>query len=288
MPPTVEGRPSLPAVLVARRVREAYGLEGTLQPLATEWDQNFRLDTDRAGSFVVKLANAGTATEELELQNAALEWLGRHWRPAAAPRVVSSSSGEAVCTLAGEEDAPTRMRLLTHLPGAPLSSLPVFSVTLLERLGDLLGDLDSCLVGFEHPAMDRRIEWDLCRAEWISSSTSAIRDLERRRLVERLLLQFRARVVPLLPHLPMSVIHNDANDENVLVEPDGGGEWRPAGLIDFGDMVRTCTVCEPAIAAAYATFGADDPLTAIAAVEASYHGPGPSPSGKSRCSSPSL
>ncbi len=271
MPPTVQGRPSLAAELVARRVREAYGIEGTLRPLAAEWDQNFRLDTDRDGSFVVKLANHGTATAELELQNAALEWLGRHWRRAAAPRVVPSSSGETISTLTGEEGARVRLRVLTHLPGVPLSSRPVYADALLERLGRLLGEIDGCLAGFEHPAMDRQIDWDLRRAEWISSATSAIGDLERRGIVERLLLQFRARVAPLLAQLPMSVIHNDANDENVLVAADATGEWRIAGLLDFGDMVRTCTVCEPAIAAAYATFKADDPLAAIAAVAAGYH-----------------
>jgi 4-aminobutyrate aminotransferase-like enzyme len=78
-------------------------------------------------------------------------------------------------------------------------------------------------------------------------------------------------VAPLVPELPMSVIHNDANDENVLVEIGDGDESRIAGLLDFGDMVRTCTVCEPAIAAAYATFRAPEPLGAIAAVAAGYH-----------------
>jgi 4-aminobutyrate aminotransferase-like enzyme/Ser/Thr protein kinase RdoA (MazF antagonist) len=271
MPPTVEGRPSLPAELVARRIREAYGLEGSLRPLAAEWDQNFQLDTDRAGSFVVKLANAGTTTAELELQNAALTWLDHHCREPAAPRVVSSSSGETICSLVDEKGTPIRMRVLTHLPGVPLSSLRSLSDTLVERLGRTLGEIDRCLAGFEHAAMNRRIDWDLRRAEWISSCTKSIRDPGHRGLVERLLLQFRARIAPLLPHLPMSVIHNDANDENVLVEPAGEDQWRIAGLLDFGDMVRTCTVCEPAIAAAYATFKADDPLAAIVALTAGYH-----------------
>jgi 4-aminobutyrate aminotransferase-like enzyme len=271
MPPTVEGRPSLAAEPVARRVREAYGLEGALSPLPAEWDQNFRLDTDADGSFVVKLANAGIDTAELELQNAALKLLARRWQQAVAPRVVSSLSGEPLCSFDGERGTVERLRILTFLPGVPLSSLATYSVPLLGDFGRLLGKVDRCLAGLHHPAMDRPIDWDLRRAEWISSATSAIRDLERRGLVERLLLQFRARVVPLLSKLPMSVIHNDANDENVLVEPGEGGAWRIAGLLDFGDMVRTCTVCEPAIAAAYATFKAPDPLAAIAAVAAGYH-----------------
>ena len=46
--------------------------------------------------------------------------------------------------------------------------------------------------------------------------------------------------------LPHSVIHNDANDYNVLIE-DG----RMSGLLDFGDLVHSATVCDLAIALAY-------------------------------------
>ncbi|NIQ82966.1 MAG: phosphotransferase, partial [Anaerolineae bacterium] len=55
-------------------------------------------------------------------------------------------------------------------------------------------------------------------------------------MVERLVLQHRARVTPVLPELSMSVIHNDANDENILLAPDSEGGWKVAGLLDFGDM----------------------------------------------------
>jgi 4-aminobutyrate aminotransferase-like enzyme len=271
MPPTVEGRPCLPADAVSRHLRDGWGLEGKLRPLAAEWDQNFRLDTDSDGFLVVKLANAGIDTAELELQNAALELIARRWQRVVAPHVVPSLSGETIRTFDDERGNGCRMRVLTFLPGSPLSTLPAYSEPLLGRMGRMLGEVDRCLAGLHHPAMDRSIDWDLRRAEWISAATGAIRDSDRRGLVERQLLQFRARVAPLLAELPITVIHNDANDENVLVRPGEDGDWRIAGLLDFGDMVRTCTACEPAIAAAYATFKVEEPLAAIAAVTAGYH-----------------
>ena len=138
MPPTVEGRPVLHELVVTQWVRGAYGLEGTLSPLAAEWDQNFRLDTAGDGSFVIKLANSGIATAELELQNAALQQLAGDQRRAAAPRVVPTSSGETICVGTGEANG-VRMRLLTYLPGAPLSSLPAPSTAVLHQLGEMLG-----------------------------------------------------------------------------------------------------------------------------------------------------
>jgi 4-aminobutyrate aminotransferase-like enzyme len=119
--------------------------------------------------------------------------------------------------------------------------------------------------------MDRDLLWDLRQAEWIISHTRRITDVRRRGIVERIILQHRARVVPVLPKLPMSVIHNDANDENLLLAPDPESGWKVAGLLDFGDMLRTNTVNELAIACAYAIFRTEDPLDVIARIAKGYH-----------------
>ena len=61
----------------------------------------------------------------------------------------------------------------------------------------------------------------------------------------------------------MSVIHNDANDHNVLVSDD---RRAVSGLLDLGDAVWSVTVNELAVAAAYAALDAPDPLAVISAV----------------------
>ncbi len=71
--------------------------------------------------------------------------------------------------------------------------------------------------------------------------------------------------------MPLSVIHNDANDENVLCSQGEAGEWRMTGLLDYGDMLKTHTVNELAIACAYAILGTDDPLAVAAAITGGYH-----------------
>ncbi|WP_028063357.1 aminotransferase class III-fold pyridoxal phosphate-dependent enzyme [Solirubrobacter soli] len=73
--------------------------------------------------------------------------------------------------------------------------------------------------------------------------------------------------VPELDHLPHQVIHNDANEHNVLVGDDG----IVTGLIDFGDVVYSARVCGLAIAAAYAMQGAADPARAVVPVVRGYH-----------------
>src|SRR5262249_32152651 len=80
-------------------------------------------------------------------------------------------------------------------------------------------------------------------------------------------------VEPLLPRLPRSLIHNDANDGNVLVgRPEADPREREVtGLLDFGDMIEAWTVVELAVAIAYAVFEQPDPLAGAAPLAAGYH-----------------
>ena len=85
------------------------------------------------------------------------------------------------------------------------------------------------------------------------------------------------RLDPVRGDLPRSVIHNDANDYNVIVIPSLEGA-RLSGLIDFGDVVRGWRAAEIAIAATYAMMGLPDPLEAACAIVRGYASVSP-PSG---------
>ena len=84
--------------------------------------------------------------------------------------------------------------------------------------------------------------------------------------------------VPALDHLPHQVIHNDANEHNVLVADDGA----VTGLIDFGDVVWTARVCGLAVAGAYAMQGRPDPARAVVPVVRGYHEVTPLRAGRAR------
>jgi Ser/Thr protein kinase RdoA (MazF antagonist) len=85
-----------------------------------------------------------------------------------------------------------------------------------------------------------------------------------------LLAAWQDRLAPLadgLSGLRHGVIHNDANDHNVLVADDGGSI---GGLLDLGDAVWSVVVHELAVAAAYAALDAPDPRAVIAEVRAGF------------------
>lgn len=266
---SAKNRPDLPHRLVRAAVRESYGLEGGLEPLPAEWDQNLALETS-ADKYVIKIANRGHRDDVIDLQNAALDRLSAGWNAGITPEVVRSKTGRLVSRLRDEAGNTWRLRILTWLDGVPLSAAAGLDSRSLGRIGETLGRMDRCLEGFEHPGMERDLDWDLLNAQWISRSTGCIADAGRRAIVERILLQYRGRIAPQLENLPRWVIHNDANDENILLEPDPTGGYRVSGLLDFGDMVRTIAVAEPAIAGAYAILGSGAPLEALAALAGGY------------------
>ena len=271
MTPTLEGRPQFTSESVRAPLAEHFGLEGELRPLPAEWDQNFLLETEDGKRFVVKVAHREEDPAVLDMQNAALAHLARAPNTPPCPEVLPARTGAMRVGITGPGGGTHCMRVLTWLEGTRLAErLPLDDAT-LAAVGEALGALDTALASFEHPALDRALTWDLGRPEWIACEIRHILDPARRRLVEGILLQYRARVAPRLAGLPRSAVHNDANDENLLLASTGPGGPRVSGLLDFGDMLRSHTVNELAIAAAYALFDAADPVAVIAGLAAGYH-----------------
>src|SRR5437879_4364381 len=243
-----------------------YGLHAEACPLPGELDHNFHLQTASGQEFVLKLAHAGQQRDVLEMQNAALEHLAVHNPTRLLPKICATSNGETIGTITGVNNTTHLVRLLTFVPGRLLAAVKPHTPELLYALGNTLGGLDHALQDFHHSAAQRTLKWDLQRTPWIRDYLQHIAQPARRAIVEDLLEQFETYVIPVLPTLRQSVIHNDANDYNVLVNPADKGREPVVSVIDFGDMVHTYTVCELAIAAAYAMLGKNDPLSAAAHV----------------------
>jgi 4-aminobutyrate aminotransferase-like enzyme len=126
-----------------------------------------------------------------------------------------------------------------------------------------LAATDTALAGFDHPAAHRMFHWDLKQAAVARDYLQLLNNAERA-LVEPFFESWERVDWNALPH---SVIHNDGNDYNVLVDPHG---LRVVSLLDFGDMVYSATVGNPAVALAYAMLDKRDPVAAAAQVAAGY------------------
>jgi 4-aminobutyrate aminotransferase-like enzyme/Ser/Thr protein kinase RdoA (MazF antagonist) len=252
-----------------RLARDLYGLTVAAERLPSERDQNFLLRDGTglhhgAPRFVLKIANRDEALEVLDLQNRLLEWLAASDTGLEFPRLVTARSGLAITPVADEEGAAYFVRLLTWMDGVCLASVKPHSAALLASLGAALARVDLALAGFSHPAAHRELYWDLRHA------SMAWRHLDLIPEARRAMLQPFVDAWHALDWetLPASVIYNDANDYNVLVDAAGS---RVVSCLDFGDVVHSATVCDLAIALAYAMLGKQDPIAAAAAVVSGYH-----------------
>ena len=257
---------SIPRVTQAEALaaaREQYGLAGALSALPSERDQNFLIADAHRGKFVLKIANSSDALALLDCQNQAMRQVEKRVADFRVQRVVPSLEGADITTIhCGRSGSDHWMRLLTWIDGAVLADGAARGPVLYESIGAGMAKIDAALCDFPHPAMRRVLQWDLRRAE-MAREHAALLPQARRTHVERLFSQWREIDWTGLRH---SAIHGDANDHNVLVV-DG----RMAGLLDFGDMVYSATVCDLAVVLAYGMLGEDEPLSVAAQVIRAYH-----------------
>lgn len=232
---------------------EHFGIDASAHPLPGEIDRNARLQTPEGAAYVLRLSPPDTDRGTLDFQAEVLATLGE-LAGVVVPQIEKAKSGDAVVLLPSGWLA----RLFTWVPGVP------FSVAGRPRaaavsIGRTAGAIVTALADLDHPAADRKLMWDLRNtAGTIEHHVWAIPDPRRRRLVNE--IAHRTDGLP-LDGLPTQVIHNDLNDENVLIA-DGG----VVGIIDVGDSIRSTRIGEAAISATYAMLGQDDPVAVGAAV----------------------
>lgn len=255
---------------VAEAVKQHFGLEGAFEPLPSERDQNFKLSNPDGQRHIVKIANAGEDPQRLDLQIELLEHLARVDPNLPLPGLIPTLSGNAsaiIRSLGESRPASENMlRVVSYLPGTPLAEMAKQPQT-LEDLGRILGRLDAALRAFGHPAAHNDFDWDLRQALRSRARLPAIINEAQCQMVATYLDRFEADILPHLSHLRSGVIHNDANDWNVLIDPEG----RVSGLIDLGDATYSILVAELAIACTYAMLDQDSPLEAAAHVVRGYH-----------------
>lgn len=241
-----------------------YGLKASITPLEGYDEHNYLLQTADGSRYICKLAGIRHNLHLLDAQVRILQHLAQSTVNTGFQQVLLNRNGDGLTVIA-TGPAVLYMRVLTYLDGDTWVTSASADITLLHSLGNFLGRMDEALQHFSHPAAHRDITWDLANAAAANHHLEHIHDPERRRLAAYFLLQFDTEVSPLLPTLRKAILHNDANDYNILVRDN-----RVAGLIDFGDMVYSQLINNLAIACTYAMLHQPDPLAAAVAVVQGY------------------
>ncbi|WP_420627602.1 aminotransferase class III-fold pyridoxal phosphate-dependent enzyme [Candidatus Leptofilum sp.] len=267
MPDVTILRPTFSLEEAVQLAQTHYNLTVTARTLPSERDQNFHLTAVDGTQYILKIAGLTESPETLALENALITHLNLQLPISnLIPKLVPTANNQTIPKAAASGGTNYPIRLITYLPGKLLAHTKPHSPALLHHLGHTLGQLDAALTHFEHPAAHRDLKWDLKVAGFIADYLQFILDSAQRQLVQGFLDHFLQRTQPRLANLPHSIIHNDANDYNVLTI-----NQKISGIFDFGDALHTATICELAIAAAYAILHKPNPLSAAAHVVGGYH-----------------
>ncbi|HBB94815.1 MAG TPA: class III aminotransferase [Blastocatellia bacterium] len=270
---SVQSAPRITQDVAVRIASELYGIEGSAAALPSERDQNFLIHPaesdphDGKEQFVLKIANAEESLEFLDLQNQMIEFLSARKIELEFPRVVPAKNGESITRIKGEDGREHFVRLLSWLEGDCLAKVQPHGRKLLASLGRALGQMDAALAQFSHRSATRKFYWDLRHATMAQNLVGLLPD-HRRPLVEQFFAEWQTID---WSRLRFSIIHNDANDYNILVRGPGPSERRVTAILDYGDVVHSATVCNLAVALAYVMLDKSDPIGAAARVVAAYH-----------------
>ena len=227
-------------------LREHWGIEGALDRLEGERDQNTRVTTDGGDVFVLKIASASEDRSVAEFQCAALEHLARSDPELLVPRVVEAATGERIVTL--ESDGVSMSaRLLTFLPGVTFDSAGSLGPDALVGVGASQGRLASAFRGFEHAAATNFMAWSLDSGMVANDELWADLSAESRACAA----PYRERVESAASSLAgtqRQIVHNDGHRGNLLRRTQNSTDV--IGVIDFGDIAETAVIADLAICGA--------------------------------------
>lgn len=260
-------------------VQQHWQITGLISELPSYADRNFKISSPD-GTYVFKIANPNWSYADLDIENAALLHLEKTCPDLALPQVIISQQGLHIIPLllptsddisiAEPKNQLCHMRLLTFVEGevyAKVAQDPTVNLHELETsLGVAIGKLDRGLKDFEHTAMNRFVDWSISNLPTLENEIEHIEDLHLRQLVAHHTKHFAQHEATWKSQLPMAVIHNDANDFNVIVAREAMPVSRTNtnkvevnAIIDFGDMCRHLRVVDLAITIVYALQHADEP-----------------------------
>lgn len=109
-----------------------------------------------------------------------------------------------------------------------------------------------------------------------------LEDQRQREMAHTVLSLYETHLLPLLPFMKKGVIHGDMNGQNIIL-CTAREQYEIAGLIDFGDCVRTGYLFELAILISYMMMKRQSPVAFVAPIIRGYLDSFPLPHNELSC-----
>lgn len=252
------------AIEIAQKL---YSLRGEIIPLPGEIDFNFKI-TSGNESYILKISRPETPLESINFQELLLNHISKNKSEILSPKTLPDSDGNSLGKITDDFGKTRYVRLLSWINGRLWSTVNPQKEDLLYSLGKRAGLLTNAFQGFDHPFAHRFFEWDIAKAGWTKDYLHLF-DSKQQGLLKHFHDRFDG-VQTIYKSLRKGVVHNDVNDNNIIVTKDFI-EPQVRAIIDFGDAVYTQIINDLAIAIGYAVMDKPDVLQASLPIIKGYH-----------------
>jgi 4-aminobutyrate aminotransferase-like enzyme/Ser/Thr protein kinase RdoA (MazF antagonist) len=273
----------LPLEEARQLLREHFGIDGQMRTLAGEVDANFKVKTAE-DNFLLKISRSGTDEEFLLFQKNILKYLEQREIcsemyedgpkeqilefPLETSLLFQNLKQQDLVRTQRNNGEEIYLRLLSWVEGKLWSDLRHHDEKLLYSLGSAAGALSASLAEFSDVYAQRTYDWDINNAGWTQDYQHYFKGRKKEQ-IQKFSRGFK-NIASQIKSCRHSVVHNDANDNNIIVTPFEQG-YRVKSIIDFGDAVYTSTINDLAVCITYAVMDKTDPLEAAIPIVKGYH-----------------
>ncbi len=247
---------------------DLYNIKGTASHLPGYVDFNFRIKIDGEDGYILKISRVEENKKYLEYQQDLLQFIENSDQKIVAPKAIKDKNNLLVSDIKDRYKKTRYVRLLSWVSGKVWSTVNPQLEHLRLSIGLQCGALTKTLQGFDHPEAHYDFEWDIAQSLWTKKQLHLFETPEK-----DILIQFQNKFEKYqksYKFLRKSIVHNDPNDNNIIVNDDIQQPTAKAA-IDYGDAMYTQTINDLAILCAYGTMKHNDPLEASLAFIKGYH-----------------
>ncbi|MCP9768576.1 aminotransferase class III-fold pyridoxal phosphate-dependent enzyme [Lacihabitans sp. LS3-19] len=233
--------------------------------LPGEIDFNFKVKSGE-NNFILKVSRPDFDLKYLDFQNELLQHLESKNVPFLFPKIIKNQAGDGQMDYLDANGQLRKVRMLEWIEGDLFSDYFPKSESLYYSLGKKGGEITNALLDFKHQLAIRTFDWDLANGLWTANHLDVFTENERE-IVVYFLEKFK-NIQKDYAQLRKSTIHNDANENNIVVNSKNG---EIAAIIDYGDAVYSQIINDLAVSLAYAIMDTEQPLQAAIPIVKGYH-----------------
>jgi len=251
---------------------DLFGIKGKANDLPGETDFNFRIKVKNSKGYILKISRPNENENYLDFLQKLLLHIEETGIKLNTPKVFFDKNGGSISEAIDDHGNKRSVRLISWIEGRIWSSVNPQLEGLRFSLGQNCGKFIKALQDFKHGQSHRELLWDISQSLWTTNYLHLF-SVEEKEILASFQKQFESSQKG-YKKLRKSVIHNDANDNNIIVSEDLVNP-KVIALIDYGDAIYSQIINDVAITCAYAIMHHNDPLEAALSVIKGYHSVSP-------------